>query len=97
MRTISFNKQNHTCLYCKKNKVRRWNDKCESCKKKRTQNRRLGAIVANRQPAAVIKTDDGREIFVDKFGKEVKDHNYDLKNDPRGYKTTGRSRTNTII
>ena len=53
--------------------------------------------VGKRLPAAVIKDDKGNEIVVDKFGKEVKDHGYDLKNDPRGWKTSGAQKAKRTI
>ena len=98
MKKITFNKveDGNKCLVCGKNKVRRWNDTCQDCKKN-NRIKKTGAAIGKRMPAAVIKTDDGREIFVDKFGKEVKEHNYDLKNDPRGYKATGRGKKTTTI
>ncbi|HDY90311.1 MAG TPA: hypothetical protein ENH82_19600 [bacterium] len=53
--------------------------------------------VGRRMPAAVITTKDGRKIYVDKFGKEIKNHGYDLDNDPRGFKTTGRGKSNVKV
>lgn len=84
------------CLFCHKNKVpmRDWNKRCPSCKaeqkKKDEEEQRI--LIGKREPAAVIKPEEGGEVFVDKFGKEVDNPGYDLVNDPRGWKYTGAKR-----
>ena len=60
---------------------------CKECVGKTSESG--GVIVGKRNPAAVIKDEQGREIFVDKSGKEVKNPGYDLKKDPRGWGFTG--------
>lgn len=95
MRMPTFNKKEETsiCLFCKSNRVpiKKWNKPCEDCKKKREKkNTRSEVQIGKRQPAAVWEDPDGNRIFVDKFGKPVQDHGYDLDGDPRGYKTTGK-------
>lgn len=104
MRGISFNKQEDTvlCIKCRVHRVpaRKWDTPCEVCKgEEEDQQIKAGkdVSVGKRMPAAVIKTEDGREIVVDKFGKEVSDHGYDLKNDPKGWKKVGRIKNTKII
>lgn len=93
MREISFNKKEDTvfCIKCKVSKVpvRSWDRPCKSC---RTKIKKKGANlkIGKRQPAAVLKTETGAQVFVDKFGNEVKDHGYDLEKDPRGWEKTGQ-------
>ena len=102
MRMPTFNKQEETsiCLFCKKNRVsiKKWNKPCDECKetlkKKKT---RGGFQITKRQPAAVWEDDDGNRTFVDKFGKPVQDHGYDLDNDLDGRKTTGRGQNKKEI
>lgn len=89
------------CLYCNKNflPLEKWNRRCSDCKqklKKLYENKSV--FIGKRLPAAVLETKDGRKIFIDKFGIEIKNHRYDFKNDPRGWKTTGaHSKTKVII
>lgn len=103
MKKVTFNKlgQKAICMFCRVNKVplERYNQRCEECKTKvKSENVESGGVtVGKRMPAAVIETQDGEKIFVDKFGKEVKDHGYDLNNDPRGYNRNGRTKNKTII
>lgn len=92
MKTISFHKQHFKCPKCGDNEVDRWDKLCGKCKtdtQAKVSTDKLPAI-GRRMPAAVIQTDDGREIFVDKHGKEVKNHGYDLQRDPRGWERNGR-------
>lgn len=103
MRTISTNKAETLCAYCHKNLVPigKWNRKCDECKEKAKEKKadvkKTGRGLTTRIPAAVIKTDDGTEVFVDKFGKEVDNPGYDLKNDPRGWGFTKKKKDVTII
>lgn len=98
MKKITFNKaQNVTlCIVCKKNRVpmNRWQIPCKKCRRKAKsqQNVRIGKKI----PAAVVEQ-NGKRIFVDKFGKEVKDHGYDLDRDPRGNIPAGKVKSNSII
>lgn len=83
------------CLTCRKNPVPvgRWNLPCEECRAKKADDHEKKDIsIHQRQPAAVIKPDDteNTNIFVDKHGKEVRNPGYDLENDPRGWKFTGK-------
>ena len=95
MMKITFNKlvDSATCMFCHTNKVplKDWNKRCSDCKKlqqtKDEEEQRVN--VKSRQPAAIITTEGGEKIFVDKFGKEVKNPGYDLQNDARGFKYTG--------
>jgi hypothetical protein len=52
--------------------------------------------IIKRVPAAVIEV-EGKKIFVDKFGKEVKDHGYNLDKDPRGWMRNKKKKKVTII
>lgn len=94
--------QEAVCLFCHKNKVplQDWNRRCKECKalQKDKDEQEKRVILGSRMPAAVIKTDNGEEIFVDKFGDPVENPGYDLKNDPRGWKHTGKlPKERTII
>lgn len=80
------------CLFCHTEKVplSRWNMRCPKCKAKQDEidaNEQIN--IRKRSPAARIVTEDGRTIWVDKFGKEVENPGYDLTNDPRGWQYTG--------
>lgn len=102
MRTISFHKAGTSakCLYCKKNDVpaERWNRRCDECKARSvSQVGNSGVVLGSRQPAAVIETEGGQRVFVDKFGKEVKNHGYDLDKDPRGYQRNNMVNKKIII
>lgn len=103
MQKISFNKlgKEAICLFCKENKVplKDWNKRCGSCKAKQEaiDQKEQEVIIGKRQPAAIIKTEDGRQVYVDKFGKEVENPGYDLKNDPRGFKYTGTTKDRKTI
>lgn len=82
--------------------VERWNRKCENCKKKdaiaKTKMQEKSATTASRDPAAVWEDDRGNQVFVDKYGKPVKNPGYDLDNDPRGWEFTGtKKKKGTII
>lgn len=86
--------QETTCLFCKKNKVlmRDWNKRCAECKAQIRAEEEKAEIqmgIKHRMPAAVITTEKGHRVFVDKFGEELDNPGYDLENDPRGYKHTG--------
>lgn len=95
MRTISFHKKEETalCLFCKVNRValKDWNKRCEECRaiRKKEEDEEMSVTVGKRDPAAIIETDGGQEIYVDKFGKEVPNPGYDLSKDPRGWKKNG--------
>lgn len=100
MRTITFNKHKILCLTCRKNPVKRYTQSCDDCKKKRSeQSFNPEVVIARKQPAAVVTTEDGATVFVDKHGRQVKDHGYDLENDPRGYVRSGQiaKKTKTIL
>lgn len=94
MRMSTWNKKEETviCLYCKKNKVPRakWNRPCLSCKKKMKPNSDLSVNIGKELPAAILKDENGIEKYVDKNGNKVENPGYDTKNDPRGYKFTGK-------
>lgn len=94
MKTITFNKLQSKCLFCKKNLVerKRWNLPCEECGKKQVEEikKESGVVVGNRKPAARLVNDEGHEVYVDKFGVEVDNPGYDLEHDPRGWEHTGR-------
>lgn len=105
MKSITFNKKEDTvlCIQCKRNAVssRRWDKPCDECRSK-NKNKKVKSVemgIGKRFPAAVWENEDGDQIFVDKFGKPVDDHGYDLANDPRGYKKTGtvKSKKEIII
>ena len=101
MKKITFNKQHALCGYCHKNTIPigKWNRPCKSCKKKKdTQSEQEGVYLKNKEPSAIIKDEKGREIYVDKYGDVVENPGYDLKEDPRGWKYTGkRTRNKEII
>lgn len=96
----SWNKSGKSiCLYCKRNRVplEFWNRRCEECKKNKVKKKVDKAVtVAKRLPAAVLQRGD-ETIFVDKFGVPVEDHNYDLKNDPRGWKASDIIKKDKLI
>lgn len=101
MRIISFNKKEPTsvCLFCKKNPVpmSKWNLRCDECKKKwLSENRKeIEISLVRREPAAIIETEEeATEIVVDKFGREVKDVEYDTKNDPHAWIKNGKQKLN---
>lgn len=87
------------CMTCGKNKVKRFTKKCEECALLSAGDAKQyeGLSVLNRQPFARIVTDEGAEVYVDKNGKEVADHGYDLEKDPRGWKKTGTQRSKRTI
>ena len=86
------------CLFCNKYEVpiERWNKRCTDCATKQAQKdtiekQQIDMGIGKRLPAAIIEiTDKGKtqEVFVDKFGREVENPGYDLKNDPRGWNYT---------
>jgi|SRR5581483_4298881 len=87
---------NAICLFCHKDEVaiEDWNKRCLKCKakvreKEEIEKKQLDMGIGKRMPAARIVTEDGREVWVDKFGREVDNPGYDLKNDPRGWQKTG--------
>lgn len=93
MKMPTFNKKRDLvlCLMCKINYVQQkdWQRPCDSCRNKADNiEQTKSVVVGRRMPAAVIDS-NGRKIFVDKLGNEVKDHGYDLTNDPRGWKRNG--------
>lgn len=102
MRIVTFNKltKKPICLYCKKNEVEpeRWNKKCEECKQQDPEeDPEAGLSVGQRQPAAVWENEQGEQIFVDKFGREVDNPGYDTKSDPRGWQFTGAQKDRVMI
>lgn len=83
------------CLFCQTHQVplSQWNKRCPVCreeqaKKDHAERERLLQL-GKRDPAAIIETENGAQVFVDKFGQEVENPGYDLKNDPRGWSKTG--------
>lgn len=96
---VSFTKGrqvNSICCFCNKNEVplKDWNKRCSECREKQKQLdeaeiKEIESGIKKREPAAVITTEAGQKIFVDKFGREVDNPGYDLKNDPRGWSKTG--------
>jgi hypothetical protein len=87
------------CLFCKKNEVplNDWNRRCTECREKQKkkdeiEQQQLAMGIGKRTPAAVITLENGEKVFVDKFGKETDNPGYDLKNDPRGWGFTGKSK-----
>lgn len=92
------------CLWCKKNElpIEDWNKRCTECKAKikheeEAEKQKIDAGIGKRQPAAVIELTEGRKVFVDKFGREVDNPGYDLKNDPRGWGYSGNLPPSTTI
>lgn len=85
--------QTAICLFCNQTEVsiQNWNKRCPACKEnqKAKDDEEQRITVGQRMPAARIVTEDGREVWVDKFGKEVDNPGYDLRNDPRGWNKTG--------
>ena len=84
------------CLFCHEEKVplADWNKRCPKCKEKQQA---IDAVeeaqqiqFGKRQPAVIV-TEGGQRVFVDKFGKDVDNPGYDLDNDPRGWGHTGSS------
>lgn len=98
MKTITFNKAKTLCMYCHKKEVpiEKWNRRCSNCKKEQSSFLKGVVSVGKRQPSAVLDV-NGKKVFVDKFGNEVEEHNYDLTNDPRGYKAGGLTKEITYI
>jgi hypothetical protein len=101
MRMPTFNKAEPTaiCIKCKKNTVARSKAlrPCSECLKKNSPTTEVGIAIGHRDPAAVIEPVTGAEVFVDKFGKEVKNPGYDLKNDPRGWGFTGKHQGKRVV
>lgn len=92
------------CMFCHKNKVpiEDWNKRCEECRKKQAikdkEEEARMIMTGKRLPAAVLEVGaEKQEVFVDKFGKEVDNPGYDLKNDPRGWKYTGKIKQNRTM
>lgn len=93
------------CLFCGKNEIpiEDWNKRCGLCraeqaKKDEIEKQQIDMGIGKRLPAARIVTDDGKEVWVDKFGREVDNPGYDLQNDPRGWQKTGTApKEKTII
>lgn len=80
------------CLFCGQEEVdlADWNKrgpKCRAEQKEKDEEEKIRIIKP--LPAARIVTEDGREVWVDKFGREVENPGYDVKNDPRGWNKTG--------
>ncbi len=92
MRMPTFNKAVFKCPKCGNNEVDRWDKLCKECKDKTLEPIKTTdqATVGRRMPAAIIETEDGQKVFVDKNGKEVKNHGYNLDQDPRGWERNGR-------
>ena len=94
MRNPTFNKLVETalCITCKINPVPLSNAlrPCDSCRKKKAKTKAQTTLrMGQREPSAIIETDNGTKVFVDKTGKEVSNPGYDLTNDPRGHRFTG--------
>jgi hypothetical protein len=96
MRMPTYNKLGYVkCLACKTADVpmEKWNIPCADCLQKRKvirKDEKANVHIGRRLPFAAVKLDEsGKMIFVDKYGKEVHDHGYDLEHDPRGYQKTG--------
>lgn len=86
------------CMTCGINKVKRFTKLCENCSEKvRESSNYDNSGVGKRVPTARIVTEEGVEVFVDKNGREVTDHGYDLENDPRGWKRTGTQKPKRTI
>lgn len=91
------------CLFCNETNVeqRDWNKRCVKCREKQREKdvHEMQIIVGKSLPAARLVTEDGQEIWVDKFGREVTNPGYDIENDPRGWKYTGTEgkKRDTII
>lgn len=76
------------CSFCHKGLIpaNRWYKRCELCKGNnvdKSKSRKVSAI-QNRDPSAIIETESGAKVFVDKYGKEVDNPGYDLQNDSHG-------------
>lgn len=100
MKKIAFNKLgDFLCIVCGEQRVKRFSQKCTSCKSLGGGDAKKyeGLAVLKRVPSARLITGDGAEVFVDKNGKEVTDHGYDLENDPRGWKRTGTQKPKRTI
>lgn len=78
MKTISFNKMLPLCAYCKKNRVTRWDKKCDECKKQLPKPY-VDLGVGKRQGAAIWENEHGHKIVVDKFGKPIDDEVVDYR------------------
>lgn len=80
------------CLYCGKAEVdnKRWNRPCAKCVKNRAQDNKIRVMQGSKQVSAIIEDSNGHKLYVDKFGVPVDKHSYDLVNDPRGYKASGK-------
>ena len=94
--------QTAICLFCHETEVpiADWNKRCPKCKAKQQkidEEEQSRMIIGQRLPAARIVTDDGKEVWVDKFGKPVDNPGYDLKNDPRGWQKTGTQGTKRTV
>jgi len=98
------------CLFCKETEIdiKDWNKRCPKCREKQRveDEKEMAQIdmgIGKRLPAAVIEVLDsegnptGQKVVVDKFGREVEDHKYDLKNDPRGSNVSGIKRSEKEI
>lgn len=84
------------CSFCGQNLVllKDWNKRCAQCKNGGVPRHLEDDIrIVKRDPAAIIETENGSTVFVDKFGKDVDNPGYDLQNDPRGkHFTDGRTK-----
>ena len=92
------------CLYCKETEIpiEDWNKRCKNCRAKQKEidereKQQIEMGIGRRTPAAVITTEDGRQVYVDKFGREVQNPGYDLQNDPRGQKVSGIEKSKKTI
>lgn len=83
------------CSFCGEGlvSVARWNMRCSTCKSNNNTKTYNAVTVSKRDPSAIIHTDEGEKVFVDKFGREVDNPGYDLENDRHGkHFTHGRAR-----
>ena len=107
MKSIGFHKASTLkgqalCYVCKTNllPLAKGNRPCDECKKKQIEygpTSDVGVQFAKRDASAVIETESGQEVFVDKFGNDVDNPGYDTKNDPRGWRRSGTKKKTKII
>ena len=95
--------QTSVCLFCNVSEValKDWNKRCAKCREKQRkidEAEQKNFSIGQAMPAAVITTEDGTKVFVDKFGREVPNPGYDLENDPRGWSyTRGGNNKKTVV
>lgn len=98
MRTITFNKHVTLCMGCRKNSVKRWNQRCSDCKKNNIEKpSKIAVVLGKSQPAAILTDKNGNEIYVDKFGNKTENPGYDMQRDPRGWKYSGKQKKSKSI